>query len=235
MEEKDFPGKMEDIPVVAGMLFDSYRKDQALFTGFSPMFTPAYIAAAEAKRTECNDLVKAYSFTQERRAVTEKMETLADELRIQLNSVEGYLKISAKNLDIAVSGFGLNLVRDALTDGNMEGATASAFEMLRSVRRNQLVLAAKGLTPELLENVTAMVDEMNSLNIAQNTKLSDRMRATDENIGVFNELWEIASTIMVAAKAMFRGVDDVKLKDYTMTQLIKRVNAEGTNPAKPEA
>jgi hypothetical protein len=35
-----------------------------------------------------------------------------------------------------------------------------------------------------------------------------------------------------AAKALYRGVDDVKLKDYTVLQLKKRIHAEGKREVK---
>jgi hypothetical protein len=37
-----------------------------------------------------------------------------------------------------------------------------------------------------------------------------------------------------AARAIYRGVDDVKLKDYTVLQLKKRINAEGKREVKKE-
>jgi hypothetical protein len=50
---------------------------------------------------------------------------------------------------------------------------------------------------------------------------------TEKNIYQFNDLWDSLQPILKTAKAIYRGVDEVKLKDYTVTQLTKRIHAEG--------
>ena len=42
---------------------------------------------------------------------------------------------------------------------------------------------------------------------------------------MFNDLWTSLQPILKTAKAIYRVVDETKLKDYTVTQLVKRINA----------
>jgi len=52
-------------------------------------------------------------------------------------------------------------------------------------------------------------------------------------MGIFNELWDMTSKVINAARAIYRGVDEVKLRDYTVSHLVKRVNAEGAHDTEP--
>jgi hypothetical protein len=67
--------------------------------------------------------------------------------------------------------------------------------------------------------------EISALNVKQNDLVSKRNRLTKQNIEMFNDLWESLQPVLKTAKAIYRGVDDVKLKDYTIAQLLKRINA----------
>lgn len=41
----------------------------------------------------------------------------------------------------------------------------------------------------------------------------------------------MVTSVLKTGRLLYRGVDDVKLKDYTLAQLLKRINAEGGNSA----
>jgi hypothetical protein len=75
---------------------------------------------------------------------------------------------------------------------------------------------------------------MTNLNETQNGKVSERSRLSDGNIKEFNRLWNLIELVTISARAMYRGVDDVKLKDYTISNLIKKAKSTNNNdPNKP--
>jgi hypothetical protein len=81
----------------------------------------------------------------------------------------------------------------------------------------------------------AKVKQIESLNIRQNDLIRERNRLTEKNTNLFNDLWKSLQPVLNTAKAIYRGVDAVKLKDYTVTQLVKRIHAEGKRkPTAPE-
>jgi hypothetical protein len=96
---------------------------------------------------------------------------------------------------------------------------------MTTVERNQSVLAAKGLKSKLIKEIETQIHEINELNMIQNELISKRNRLTEKNIVLFNDLWASLQPVLKTAKAIYRGVDEEKLKDYTVTQLIKRINA----------
>jgi oligoribonuclease (3'-5' exoribonuclease) len=80
-----------------------------------------------------------------------------------------------------------------------------------------------------VDELSLLAKEMDALNTTQSSKLSERMRLTDANIKELNELWEMLVPVFDAAKGMYKGVDEVKLKDYTISHLVKRVHTVSSN------
>lgn len=233
MEKKKFPCKLEELPVIAGFILQSVRKDLADFSGFSSMFTVDFIEAGEMKVNACNDLLMSSSVAKQLKAVTQNLADKSVGLRVKLNQLEGYLKLAAGEIDIKVSDSGLKEVRNDISRGNTEGVVKNTWNLVNNAQRNQPALVAKGLKTTFLAEITTAVTEIDSLNNTQNVLTSERNRLTDSNMSVFNDVWTELTPILDTAKALYRGVDDVKLKDYTMSQLVKRVNAEGSRMIKP--
>jgi Fe-S cluster assembly ATPase SufC len=129
---------------------------------------------------------------------------------------------------------GFKEVRLKINKGDVEGAISFGRELVKNLERNHLALQSVGMPLQMPAELATLVQEIFDLNADQNSKMSDRGETSDGNMAVYNEFWEIISTILVTAKALYRGVDEVKLKNYTMTQLIKRVNATGENKKTPD-
>ena len=232
MEEKKFNCKMEDVPVITGFVLMSLENDLESFAEFSPIFDSQFITSIKAKQTECYELTKTSEVLKLQKVVTNKITEKSGLLRVSLNQLEGYLKLSNGGLDIHVNDFGLKSIRTAIGKGNVEGIISDARSMLANVKRNEAVLQGKGMKPEFIAGLTAMIQEIELLNTHQNVKKNERSRVSVDNIKVFNELWELLNTVLETGRALYRGVDDVKLKEYTMSNLQKRVHTDGGSNAK---
>jgi vacuolar-type H+-ATPase subunit D/Vma8 len=227
MSTKIFSCKIEDIPVLGEFIVNSAEKDIDDFNSYSPLFTIDYLATVRSKIDVCKELVKSSVVAKELKSVTRKLYEESNNLRIKVNSLEGYLKLGSENLDIAVKDTGIKTVRANISKHNIEGLVANMQTTMVAVKRNLPALEAQGLKQTLIDEIETKVREINSLNEKQNGLISKRNRLTDTNIEKFNDLWNSLKPILNAAKAIYRGVDEVKLKDYTVTQLKKRINAKG--------
>jgi hypothetical protein len=232
MEEKKFNCKKEDVPVLMGFALKSLEIDLAKFTEYSPIFTPQFIADAQQKLIECYDATKSTDVLKLQKVVTNRIADKSSELRLSLNPLEGYLNLAGSELDIQVNDFGLKKIRTAISKGNVEGLLSEIRTLITVVKRNEAPLLAKGMKPELITKLTNAIQEIEELNTHQNVKKNERSRVADDNIKIYNELWDILATVLSAGRAIFRGVDDVKLKEYTMTNLLKRVHSETGSSAK---
>lgn len=235
MEEKKFNCKMEDVPVITGFALESVEKDLADFANFSPIFTLQFITNARTKQSTCYDLTKANDVLKLQKVITMRITDKVSELRLSLNQLEGYLKLANAVLDIKVSDFGLKNIRTAISNTDIEGIISDTRSLIAILKRNEAVLQEKGMKTEFVTALTALVLEIETLNTQQNSKKNERSRTSGDNIKVFNELWGTLGTILDAGRAIYRGVDEVKLKEYTLANLLKRVhNENGTTAKTPE-
>jgi hypothetical protein len=218
---------MEDVPVLGEFVIGSAERDINDFNNYAPIFTIDYLASIRDKIDVCNRLIKSSTVTKELKAVTQQLIDKSKSLRVSLNTLEGYLRLSAGDLDIAVKDVDLKSVRQAITKHNTEGLIANMNTALIPVKRNASVLLARGLKWTLIDDIEVRLKEISALNAKQNELTSKRNRLTDANIEKFNELWRCLRPILNAAKAIYRNVDEVKLKDYTISQLKKRISAKG--------
>ena len=229
MKEAKFNCKMEEVPAIAGFVKESLIRDLVLFREYSPEFSEEFITQLSTKRNYCMELESSGITTKLLKALTTQLLDKEKGLRPQLNKLEGYLNLAGSAMDIPAESFGIKAVRDAISKGNDEGVIASMQTILKNVNRNKTILLAKGLKQEFIDSLSAAVTEIDQLNTQQNSMINERNNATASNIKDYNELWDMLSTVFTTARSLFRGVDDLKLKEYTVTELLKRVNAEGSH------
>lgn len=233
MEEKKFNCKMEDVPVITGFVLKSMENDKVDFLAYSPVFADPFMDNVQSKQAVCMELVKPKDVVKQQKVITQQIAEKLNELRVSLNPVEGYLKLAANTLDIQVADFGLRDLRTDISKSNVEGVISESQSLIASLKRNEATLQTKGLKLEMVVALTALVAEITSLNQQQNNLKNKRSRVASDNIKDFNDLWDILGTILDAGRAMYRGSDDVKLREYTLSNLLKRVHNENGADAVP--
>ena len=227
MEERRFSCKTEEVPVLAGFVAESLGEDLSDFQEYSSEYGQPTVDALLAKRTYCLDLEKSDSVTQQLKSTTASLLEKEQGLRPMLNRLEGYVKRADGSMSIAASSFGLKEIRKAISRGDDEGIIAGMKTILGNVNRNLAVLETKGLKPEFVTELTTVTSEIDSLNSMQNQLQNERSATTSTNIKDYNELWDMTNIVCQDARAIYKGVDEVKLKKYTISVLMKRVNATG--------
>lgn len=232
MEKKNFPCKFEELPIIGGFILQSARQDLADFSAFSTVFTAGSLDLIDTKVKTCSDMVMSSAVSKELKMVTSKLVGKTTDFRVKLNGVEAYFKLASADLDIKVADTGIKEVRKSISSGDIEGVIFNGRKVLNVVKRNHAAMEGKGMKPVFVNEMELMIQEIEALNNSQDKLISQRGRLTAENAGIFNDLWKDLQQILDTARAMYRGVDDAKLKDYTMSTLIKRVNAEGKRDTK---
>jgi len=233
--QKSFPCKVEELPVIGEFILNSVEKDLSDFSSFSPKFNTAFFDDVRRRINACKTTIASSTITKELKATTEKLYKICDDLRLPLNKLEGYLSLAADNLDIAPKDFGIATVRNDIQRKNVEGIISNTPKLVVAMRRNESALSTVGLAvPEFICDVEVRVGEINTLNIKQNDLTSRRGRLTDENMALFNELWDSLQPILKTGTALYKGKDPVKLKDYTINALMRRVRYSTASKASKE-
>ncbi|MEI7676111.1 MAG: hypothetical protein WCJ03_04965 [Bacteroidales bacterium] len=235
MSDKEFNCKQEDVPAISGIVALNYLRDIAEFNGFSSEFTEQLVAEITAKRTACLEMTKSSEVIEQQKSVTQQIVDKIAELRIKLNKLEGYLDLADKTLDLPIAAFGIATLRENVRDKNIEGIVFQGNTTLTMITRNAPQLAAKGMKADFTPALKALIDELDSLKIAQKGKKSERAHTAESNIVELNELWALVTKILKAAQAIYRGENDLKLKDYTMSHLKKQIRPKTTDDKGAEA
>ncbi|MFZ4402360.1 MAG: hypothetical protein ACOYO1_20200 [Bacteroidales bacterium] len=226
MGEKKFGCKMEDVAIIAGFTLSSMETDKLDFFEYSNVFNDPFIADVKLLQKECRELFTSTDVLKQQKDISEKIMSEMKKLRIILNHVEGYLKLAAKDLSIGQKDFGLKSIRKAISKSDVEGVLNDTQSLIANLKLNKTVLEAKGMKPLLLTTLTDQMAGIEKFNQLQNDLKNKRSRIASDNIQILNELWSKISVILKAGLAMYRGVDKVKLKEYSISSLAKRVFKE---------
>ncbi len=245
MTKKVFVCKAEEVPAIAGFMMNSLRIDMTDFSAYSPTFSDTFLTSLENQRNVCGELLKTTSIVGQLKLITQQLRKKTATLRSMLNLTEGYLALADPKLDMQIKDFGLKGIRKKISQGNVEGIILDTTTLISSLKRNQVSLEHVGMKSSFTDDLLNLQAEMTYLNETQNGKMSERSRLSDANIKEFNKLWGMIELITKSARAMYRGVDDVKLKDYTISNLIKKAKntnnndqnnpSDSSDPSKPPA
>ena len=233
MEIKKYWCKTEEVPVVARYVLNSLRVDLTDFRNFSSMYSEELITSVEAQKNVCSELIKTSAITGQLKLITQQLNEKANTLRISLNPLEGYLILGSKELDIQVADFELKRIRKNIASGNMEGVIQDVTTLISNLKRNGTALANVGMNAQIIDDLQAIAANIRVLNEAQHLKESERSRMLDSNQKEFNKMWKMITMITKSAQAIYRGVNNVKLKEYTISNLIKKAKNNNNDPNKP--
>jgi len=236
MEKKKFNCKMQDIPVMIGFLATSLERDKADFISFSPLYADPFLANLRDKQNECYEIVKAADVLKHQKVVTTQIDTTLNQVRIFLNKTEAYLKLSKKNLDIEIDDFGIKATRVGIAKYDIEKTISEGRSLVNNLKRNATTLNTVGLKQTGIDEVATVINDLNTLNEKHNALTNDYSRAADDNNALLNEAWELMKMICSTGRALYKGIDDVKLKEYTLSNLQKRVyneTSKSETPAEP--
>jgi len=225
-QERKFKCKVEELFFISEFVMQSYKRDIEDFERFSPVFSHELVDVIREKLEKCKGVIFSSVIIKQLKATTEKLEKTLSELRKPLNLLEGYLKLAEKDLDIPVKSMGLHEIRKQISLKNTEGVVICMYKLLTPVERNINALIEVGMNETLLEELRKINQIISSLNVEQDELMSQRNQLTEENMVLFNELWDSFQPILKTAQALYKLDNPVKMKDYTITQLLKKLNKE---------
>lgn len=222
--EKRIQYKLEDVPLIAGYIIDNLRRDLGEFSTFSSSFNENYIHSIEQKRIECLGLMIPDSKKEELRKVGYKLNKCNNDLRLTFNKVDNYIKLAGDCIDFMESGIDLKDVYLKIKNGNVDGFVSSSKKILSVLRANQMGLFAFGMRAEVLDQVESRIRKIDSLNKQRNQLKSEYRKLAQCNIKHFNELWGEVTVILHAAEMLYSN-KQLKLREYSISNLRKRLNS----------
>ena len=219
---KTYNCKNEELPVIAGYLHSSLKRDLADFTAFSPKFDGTYVATFEGKIVAVTEVLNPRTETVELKAVTERLYKRMDSLLDPIARVEKYVKIAGSEIPVSIKDFGFSQLRLKIKTKDAEGMLAVLKTVNNYLDTYKSALMAQGLSDELIAVFSSSSAAVHNDNQLQYEIVTNRKKLVDSNAHLLNELYGYISEICDTGKVVYRG-NAVAMKEYTFTELKKRV------------
>jgi len=231
---RNYNCKDEELPVICRFAAFSLKRDIADFTAFSPKFTAAYAAGFESKIAAVSEVVEPKSETLELKTITGRLYGTLDGLIDPINRLSGYIALAKKNLTISSADFGITQLRKGINTRDAEGALKSLHTVNANIAKFNDILSAQGLTEGLSNAFVAASASIAADKQMQYEIVSNRKTIVQNNIALFNTLFDQLSEICTVGKVLYKTTNALKLQEYTFNELKKRVRRtmtpDGENP-----
>ncbi len=232
---RNYKGKDEELPVMAGYVAFSLERDLADFQAFSPIFSSDYLTAFKAQAQRVNELVFPATETSRLRIATQRLYSTMDSLLDPLARISGYLTLAKKNLVSSPSQFGVVALRNKITARDAEGVLKTLRVLNDNIAYHQPILQPVGLSDDMIALLKNAVDSIHADNQEQYKIVSARRELVQGNVGILNELYASIMEICNVGKVLYKTSDPQKLQEYTYTELLKRVRLVLSTPKSAEA
>jgi hypothetical protein len=233
MDFRSFNCKDGELPVMCGYVAFSLKRDAEEFNRYSPKFNAEYIADFETKTSAVSELLSPVLETAELKGITTRMYAVINGLLDPLNRVKGYLKLAKDTVPVSATDFGLTLLRKKVSTKDAKGILQGLQLVNANLQKYKEPLSAQGLTEELISVFTTSAGFIAADNQKPYEIVSRRKDLVRTNVGLLNDLYKQLSEIMEVGKILYKGNNIVKLKEYTFSELLKKVRIY-SNPAKKQ-
>ena len=226
---RSYSCKDEELAIVCRYSVINLKRDLADFTSYSPKFSDEYVTGYEAKISMAEELVSPQSETAEMKKITDHLSSSMANLLTLVNHLGGYLEMANGSINLSAADFGLSDLRKGINSRDPEKVIDRLKDVNQKVVKYKADLAAQGFTDALQEKLTNAYTVLNADRQAQYQILSNRKVLVQTNIGTLNELYSQLTEVLNIGKILYKGVNPAKQKEYTFTELKKRVRRTSKN------
>ena len=220
---KTYNCKNEELPVIAGYLHFSLKRDLADFTAFSPKFDESYVTTFEAKTVAVTELLNPKMETAELKIITARLYSSVDGLNGAANNLSTYIKMSGAGVPLSAADFGLTLLRNKINRKDVEGVLQGLRLVSANIGQYKEALMNQGLTEAFIVELDAAMASIAADNQKQYEIKENRKALVQSNLKILNELYADIAELCEVGKNLYRGKDAQKLAEYTFRDLLKNV------------
>jgi len=213
----------EELPEVGGFVKESLSRDLDSFNSFSGIYNADYLLGFQGSITNAMNVIGNYDKKKLLKNLTTRLYNRIKNSRNLIGKIEFFVKRANGQLDIQYIDFGFKALRANISSKNVEGITVHMQALLNNVVRNHDVLLGAGYKTALSDSLETLLTTIRSENQQQNILIGEKEAQTIERNKLLSNLWMYISEVCEAGKLIFRDSEPEKLKDYTYSELKKRV------------
>jgi hypothetical protein len=152
------------------------------------------------------------------------------------NKLENYAKKALGDNGSQIADFGFKNLRIDLKNKNDEGTIKRLKELLQHTDAHMAALQPKGFTSTMRDSFKAFIDAFEIDIKSQSRKIDERKYLVKDNNKEYEALWEMINTdLLETGKVIYKEKDKEKVKDYTYTELIKKIRIARKKEATDQA
>jgi hypothetical protein len=224
-----YPCKDEELPILAGFVAFSLKRDAKDFASYSSIFAKDFIKRLEADIKAASGLVRAGA----RGAIhvkgrTKELYEALDGLLEASQSLKVYLKLAGLNAEGGAKEFAITKLSHAVNRKDAEGVLAESKVMEEAIVRHKSALAKAGMTDKFIKDIRELQARLNASIQNRYEAKSARAAGVLDNIDALNSLYVKLTAVCDVGKIIYKKSDPAKVKEYTFSALKRRVRAAGT-------
>ena len=231
--------KDEELPRICYFAAFSFKRDLADFNAYSPLFDDKYYNSFIGKIAVVTELVEPKSEIIEQRIITERFYSIMDSMIDPINRLTGYVEMVEASLKHTPTDFGLTELREGIYKKDTENVIKNLHTVNENIGKHKEILTTKGLKEELIGKFASAYTQVSDDKQKQFEIGSNRQNIVQNNLGELNGLYDQLTEILSKGKMLYKFTDPAKLKEYTFSELKKRVRKvnkpvsdESTEPEK---
>jgi uncharacterized protein YnzC (UPF0291/DUF896 family) len=217
--QRNFNSKDEELPSIGSFLSTSLENDLPDFTAFSPSINAEYLSGFKTTVKTVAELIAPQSEMLKTKAATQRLYATMDEVNNWLTRLTGYIKLAK----LPAADFDIAAARKRCAVRDVEGFLQRLKVVADSIETYREVLLEKGLTEEQIETFGKLREAIAENNREQYRATVARKAIVQENVQMLNGLYEQIMEICNIGKILYKGVNPVKLQEYTFAALRKKV------------
>ncbi len=158
-----------------------------------------------------------------KQAITKRMYETMQGLIKPLDYLTDYVNKSDKEFPLTPANFGISGLKLKIRSVDPEAVIDRLNVVIQNIENHKAALMAKGMKEDLLKTFKDAKNEVYNLRLQQKQIISNRQSVVQANIDKLNKVYAQLKNILGTGKALYKGTDPVKLKDYTFSELKRKV------------
>jgi hypothetical protein len=220
---RSYPCKDEELPVISRYAVINVKRDLAEFSSFSLKYNLDFVTDWEAKISKAEELVAPESETAEMKKINARITASMTGLMGSLKKLDTYIEMANGSINLSTADFGLSELRKGINVGDHEKIIDRLKNVNQMVVKYKPALVEQGFSDKLQEKMVNTYTALSADRQLLYQTRSNRLALVQSNVWFLNALYAQLKLILKTGKALFEGTDPLKVREYTFTELKKRV------------
>jgi hypothetical protein len=154
---------------------------------------------------------------------TSRLYSVMDGLIEPADKMKGYIKFTKGAIPMSVKDFGLTALTRKVHSKDSEGVLKNLRTVITNIELYRSQLIEQGCDEKTITHFSDALTAIETDNQRQYEIGRKRKTIVENNINLINDLYKTIMEICDVGKAIYKGKNELKVKDYTFTELKKAV------------